>query len=107
MTDQSLPRAKRERTRPIPTLTAREKAGFHQSITVEGGHELWTAGNWWSRWRTDSFPGAESRTQDGVSWRAARVARVLAGYADDPHFLRAACGVERCVRADHQESVGG
>jgi hypothetical protein len=97
---------KRERTRPIPPLSEREQRGFRASITVtEDGHELWTAGSWWSRWRTDSFPGAEFRTADGVWWRAVRIARVLAGLPDDPRFLRAACGAERCIRADHQEFV--
>jgi hypothetical protein len=101
---------KRQRIRPIPALSAREKAGFRQALTpTEDGDELWAVGGdtWWARWRTDSFPGAEFKTEGGSWWRAARVARVLAGYPDDPNYLRPECGVERCVRADHQKIVPG
>jgi hypothetical protein len=101
---------KRQRTRPIPVLSARERAGFLQSVTkTEDAHELWAVkGNTvWARWRTNSFRGAEFRTEDGTWWRAARVGRVLAGYPDDPHYVRPLCGVDRCVKADHQYVAPG
>jgi hypothetical protein len=50
----------------------------------------------------DSFTGAEFRTQDGTWWRAARVARVLAGYPDDPRYLRAACASSIATPGRHR-----
>jgi len=101
---------KRQGTRPILALSARVKAAFRQAGTLtEDGHELLavSADTWWARWRTDSIPGAEFKTEDVTWWRAARAARVLAGYPDDPNYLRPACGPERCVRADHQKIIPG
>jgi len=98
---------KRERTRPIPTLNNRERQAFEQQISRdESGHELWCVGGdtWWGRWRTEgTWAGAEFRTENGEWFRAARVARVLAGHADDSRYLHSVCGVERCVKAEHQE----
>ena len=98
-------------TRPIPTLSPREKRAFEQQITkTDDGHWLWCVNGdtWWGRFRTEdaSWNGPEFRTEAGPKFRAARVARVLAGLADDSRYLTPNCGEERCIAPDHQRLIG-
>jgi hypothetical protein len=102
-------RFRKRDTRPILRLTPREQRPFEQQIT-KSGHWLRcvNAHTWWGRFRTEdaSWNGPEFRTEAGQKFRAACVARVLAGLADDPRYLTPGCGEERCIAPAHQLLIG-